>query len=96
MSSLQCPRCQRESPAGANFCWQCGAHLGASSPRDAPPQIHPFGHLTDTAQSTLEGEHKQITVLFADVKSSMELIADRDPEEAHELLDPVLERMINQ
>ena len=35
-----------------------------------------------TSGSALEGERKQITVLFADVKSSMELIADRDPEEA--------------
>jgi class 3 adenylate cyclase len=33
-------------------------------------------------------------VLFADLKSSMELLADRDPEEARELLDPVLGRMM--
>jgi class 3 adenylate cyclase len=42
----------------------------------------------------LEGERKQITVLFADLKGSMELLADRDPEEARKLLDPVLERMM--
>src|SRR5262249_17817270 len=47
-----------------------------------------------TAKSALEGERKQITVLFADLKGSMELLADRDPEEARQLLDPVLERMI--
>src|SRR2546421_3481039 len=47
-----------------------------------------------TSKSALEGERKQVTVLFADLKGSMELLADRDPEEARQLLDPVLERMI--
>ena len=47
-----------------------------------------------TSKSTLEGERKQVTVLFADLKGSMELLADRDPEEARRLLDPVLERMM--
>ncbi len=47
-----------------------------------------------TARAALEGERKQITVLFADLKGSMELLADRDPEEARQLLDPVLERMM--
>ena len=41
----------------------------------------------------LEGERKLLTVLFADLKGSMELIADRDPEDARKLLDPVLEHM---
>ena len=45
-------------------------------------------------KSTLEGERKQVTVLFADLKGSMELLADRDPEEARQLLDPVLERLM--
>src|SRR5215475_9099907 len=44
-----------------------------------------------TSRSALEGERKQVTVLFADLKGSMELLADRDPEEARQLLDPVLE-----
>ena len=44
-----------------------------------------------TSKSALEGERKQVTVLFADRKGSMELLADRDPEEARKLLDPVLE-----
>ena len=42
----------------------------------------------------MEGERKQVTVLFADVKGSLELLADRDPEEARALLDPVLELMM--
>jgi predicted ATPase/class 3 adenylate cyclase len=47
-----------------------------------------------TSRSALEGERKQVTVLFADLKGSMELLADRDPEEARQLLDPVLDRLM--
>jgi class 3 adenylate cyclase len=47
-----------------------------------------------TSRSALEGERKQVTVLFADLKGSMELLAERDPEDARQLLDPVLERMM--
>jgi hypothetical protein len=47
-----------------------------------------------TSRSALEGERKQVTVLFADLKGSMELLADRDPEDARQLMDPVLERMM--
>jgi class 3 adenylate cyclase/tetratricopeptide (TPR) repeat protein len=97
MTEMQCHSCQHENPRGANFCGECGARLTTSGPRASPRQLDPFGHLTETilaSQSALEGERKQITVLFADLKSSMELIADRDPEEANKLLDPVLERMM--
>jgi class 3 adenylate cyclase len=55
------------------------------------------GHLTEkilTSKAAPEGERKQVTVLFADLKSSLELLADRDPKEARQLLDPVLERMM--
>ena len=44
-----------------------------------------------TSKGALEGERKQVTVLFADLKGSMKLLADRDPEEARKLLDPVIE-----
>jgi class 3 adenylate cyclase len=47
-----------------------------------------------TSKAALEGERKQVTVLFADLKGSMELLADRDPEDARAILDPVLERMM--
>jgi class 3 adenylate cyclase len=45
-----------------------------------------------TSRPAPEGERKQVTVLFADLKGSMVLLADRDPEEARQLLDPVLEQ----
>ena len=47
-----------------------------------------------TSRSALEGERKQVTVLFADLKGSMARLADHDPTEAHQLLAPVLERMM--
>jgi class 3 adenylate cyclase/tetratricopeptide (TPR) repeat protein len=61
------------------------------------PQAYTPKHLAEkilTSKAALEGERKQATVLFADLKGSMELLADRDPEEARKLLDPVLERMM--
>ena len=48
-----------------------------------------------TAKAALEGERKQVTVLFADLKGSMELLTDRDPEEARKILDPVLAHMMD-
>src|SRR4029077_3679227 len=61
------------------------------------PQEYTPKHLAErilTSKAALEGERKQVTVLFADLKGSMELLADRDPEEARALLDPVLDLMM--
>src|SRR5215475_8880638 len=60
----------------------------AQEPVRAPHTYTP-PHLAEkilTSRSALTGERKQVTVLFADLKSSMELLADRDPEEARQLL----------
>ena len=77
------------------------AALGAAPATPAPAAVAPARytpkHLAEKillSKSGLEGERKQVTVLFADIKGSMELLADRDPEEARSLLDPVLERMM--
>jgi class 3 adenylate cyclase len=79
---------------------------GPASPTPSPsattqehaPLIYTPPYLAEkilTSRSALEGERKQVTVLFADLKGSMELLADRDPEDARQLLDPVLERMMD-
>src|SRR5262249_52470181 len=68
----------------------------ATAPAREPLSYTP-PHLAEkilTSRSALEGERKHVTVLFADLKGSTELIADRDPEEARQLLDAVLERMM--
>jgi class 3 adenylate cyclase/tetratricopeptide (TPR) repeat protein len=72
------------------------AQSGAASKFTSPSTYTPK-HLAEkilTSKSALEGERKQVTVLFADMKGSMELLADRDPEEARKLLDPVIEHMM--
>jgi class 3 adenylate cyclase/pimeloyl-ACP methyl ester carboxylesterase len=69
----------------------------APEPQRAPRSYTPT-HLAEkilTAQSTLEGERKQVTVLFADIKDSTELITDLDPEAAQQLLDPAIHRMMD-
>src|SRR5262249_44980933 len=70
-----------------------------ATPRPAPsPQDYTPQHLAEriiSSRGALEGERKQVTVLFADLKGSMELLADRDPEEARRILDPVLECMMD-
>jgi len=48
-----------------------------------------------TVRAALEGERKQVTVLFADIKDSLALISDRDPEAAQQLLDPALHAMMD-
>jgi class 3 adenylate cyclase/tetratricopeptide (TPR) repeat protein len=98
--ALTCTKCRRELPAGAKFCLECGAPVASQTtaePRFTSPESYTPKHLAEkilTSKSALEGERKQVTVLFADLKGSMELLADRDPEEARKLLDPVLERMM--
>ena len=95
-----CANCGSEVSSTARFCSQCGHPLlpVADTTRFASPKGYTPQHLAEkilTSRAALEGERKQVTVLFADIKGSMELPADRDPEAAQKLLfDPVLDRMI--
>jgi len=100
----RCPACGDSNRAGAKFCRKCGGTLTAAVAPAHPtvktfasPQSYTPKHLAEkilTSKAALEGERKQVTVLFADLKGSMELLADRDPEEARALLDPVLRYMM--
>jgi len=98
--ALKCRVCGTELPIGAKFCFECGQSLSAQlaiGSRFASPEAYTPKHLAEkilTSKSALEGERKQVTVLFADMKGSMELLAERDPEEARKLLDPVIEHMM--
>src|SRR2546429_858910 len=98
-----CSSCGAKVEAGSKFCDGCGAPVdattapGPGSSRFASPESYTPKHLAEkilTSKSAMEGERKHVTVLFADLKGSMELLADRDPEEARRILDPVLERMM--
>ena len=97
-----CPACRASNPPGNKFCGECGAalihiHAASSSIKFESPKSYIPKHLAEkilTSKGMLEGERKQVTVLFADMKGSMELLADRDPEIARKLLDPILEHMM--
>ena len=87
--------------AGKVLVWM-GEAVSAPATTPAPvqdraPLAYTPPHLTEkilTARAALEGERKQVTVLFADIKGSTELIAGLDPEAARRLLDPVLHLMM--
>jgi len=95
-----CSNCGTQLSPAAKFCPECAhpeAVTAPPQPRFAAPDSYTPKHLVEkiiNSKAALEGERKQVTVLFADLKGSMELLADRDPEEARKLLDPVLEHMM--
>ena len=99
-----CAACGEPNRPGAKFCRKCGHALiqtdrggETNASRFTSPERYTPKHLAErilNSKAALEGERKQVTVLFADLRGSMELLADRDPEEARKLLDPVLERMM--
>ena len=91
-----CAPCGFENAPGAKFCGQCGVALGA-------PAATVPGKKSDETQirvaeasapENLEGERKTVTMLFADIKGSMDLIEDLDPEEARAIVDPALKLMM--
>ena len=100
-AAAACARCATRLPPGAKFCPECALPAGAAAPavetRFASPAEYTPTHIAEKildSRGALEGERKHVTVLFADLKGSMELLADRDVEDARRLLDAVLERMI--
>jgi hypothetical protein len=96
----RCTTCGASNPRGARFCNGCGAQVPGLKPAPSPstirehdsridPRSYTPKHLADkilTSRSALEGERKQVTVLFADVKGSMELAEQVDPEEWHRMM----------
>ena len=70
-----CPSCNRPVASGAKFCAECGARVVGAAPASAPP------HLV---------ERKFVTVVFIDMVGSLGIIRDKDPEDAHELLESAM------
>jgi predicted ATPase/class 3 adenylate cyclase len=101
-----CPQCGFANPPGFAFCGQCATlltnvpstpHPLASSPAVASPKAYTPSYLAEkilTSKTALEGDRKQVTVLFADLTGSTELIRDLDPEQARAILDPALHAMM--
>src|SRR5512144_1486811 len=95
-----CSNCGSRLFEAAKFCPQCGHSVGGGNPQPRLVSLDAYTprHLAQKilmSKSALEGERKRVTVLFADLRGSLELLADRDPEDARKLLDPVIEQMMN-
>jgi DNA-binding winged helix-turn-helix (wHTH) protein len=93
-----CASCGAQLSPTTKFCPECAHPTSVPQSRFVSPETYTPKHLAEkilTSKTALEGERKQLTVLFAELEGSMELLADRDPEEARGLLDPVLERMMD-
>jgi len=81
-----CSGCGEQVPPGSKFCNQCGTPVGA--PPQAPLTVpDDLAWKIDADRESMEGERKQITVLFADVRGSMELAEKLDPESWRELMN---------
>jgi class 3 adenylate cyclase/tetratricopeptide (TPR) repeat protein len=91
---IACPRCGASNLRDQNFCDRCGNLL--LEHREAPgpdPRSYTPDHLAEkirTAKDSLEGERKQVTVLFADIKGSMELGEGMDPEAWRRIIERML------
>jgi class 3 adenylate cyclase len=94
---LLCPRCGAHNSAASRFCGDCGTSLAANAPSPAAStRIAPVSATVVQSEipSSTDGERKTITALFADIKGSMELIENLDPEQARNIIDPALTLMI--
>ncbi|MDE2049253.1 MAG: AAA family ATPase, partial [Betaproteobacteria bacterium] len=105
---LQCGICQAVNPAASKFCRKCGVHLGgagaaaAREPRAPDPSSNAPAHLAEQFRDAQAeqlrantGERKFITALFADIRGSMSLLDQLDPEQARLIIDPALRLMMN-
>jgi predicted ATPase/class 3 adenylate cyclase len=100
-----CPKCGEPNRPEAKFCRNCGQLIDQTAPA-SPATVHEGPspetfvprHLAEkilASRQSLEGERKQVTVLFADIRGSTSLLEGLDPEEAQKLIDPVLRVMMD-
>jgi class 3 adenylate cyclase/tetratricopeptide (TPR) repeat protein len=90
-----CPKCGSGNKSGAKFCDECGTSLGASAAASQKGPRNGSVRITERASAeNIEGERKTVTMLFADIKGSMDLMEDLDPEEARAIVDPALKLMM--
>src|SRR6516162_3137055 len=92
---LRCPSCAVANPQGSKFCRKCGTALGNdASTIDTQSAPSPVRVTNASAPENIDGERKVVTFLFADIKGSMDLMEDLDPEEARAIVDPALKLMM--
>src|ERR1019366_9873483 len=85
-----CSKCGCQNPAPSKFCYECGNSLAWESSSSQAVAPAPAAHDPGVG----DGERKTITVLFADIQDSMDLLESLDPEDARRLVDPALELMV--
>src|SRR5262245_37922197 len=91
-----CASCGFENAPTAKFCGNCGSTIGGSAGAAVKqPRISAIRLVETVNTDATEGERKTVTALFADIKGSMELMEDLDPEEARAIVDPALKLMID-
>jgi hypothetical protein len=103
-----CPKCQSPNPAPFKFCGECGQDL-RSAGKPAPKELSfdeklakiqrylPKG-LTEkilSQRDRIEGERKQVTVMFCDMEGFTALSEKLGPEEMYGLMDQVYEILIH-
>ena len=97
---LLCPTCQAPVSTGARFCRKCGTSLSPTStgseaiPTKSSSEAEIRVLAAQTATDMTDGERKTVTMLFADIKGSMDLMEDLDPEEARAIVDPALKLLM--
>ena len=91
---MNCPKCQAEVTEESNFCSNCGYDLRQTqelpSKHYSHPQSYTPRHLAEqilTTRSSIQGERKLVTVLFADVANYTSIAEKLDPEEVHQIMD---------
>ena len=92
-----CPKCGAANEPGDDFCGECGTSLALSSAARSEPasEIDSIRITSEAPSESLDGERKTVTALFADIKGSMELMEDLDPEQARAIVDPELKLMMD-
>jgi class 3 adenylate cyclase/tetratricopeptide (TPR) repeat protein len=100
--TLLCAQCQTANASDHKFCKQCGQPLAAAAARipagvtSASPQSYTPRYLAEkilTSRSAMEGERKEVTVLFCDIVGSSSLAERLDPEAMHQIMDRALRLM---
>ena len=95
---MRCPNCSTEVPDSAKFCLECGRDLRGRSEFASPAAYTPK-HLAErilTSRAALEGERKQVTVLFCDIANSTPLAERVGPERMHALLNGFFELALSE
>ena len=102
-TDISCPNCDALNLPDSSFCEKCGqdlaSHNKVSSTDHYKPQVYTPKHLVDkilTTRSSIEGERKVLTVMFADVAKYTEIAEKLDPEEVHQIMDGCFNILLNE